>query len=190
MPPTQKELLKVAGEFENRTQQHRVKINKAVVEAGTIDITPGLPAEKLDLTLTGDDDDPFYGNQNNRRVAERTAKTLRRVSSVTPTDEHERVMADIAQSKKVNPDPVIEKDDEFPALPFMKPTPGSPAALAAESKPFQANDDAEAARAKAHADAQAKTPASAPPAGAGAQAPAATPAPATVSGPPTFVPGA
>lgn len=106
----------------------------AVVKAGTTKPTPGLhPSE---LTLIDEDEDPFNGNANNRRVAERIAAQGNRVyannSRPIHTGDPAKARADIAKSKRLNPDVVPDADFEE-SVPARKPTPGSPAALKAEN---------------------------------------------------------
>lgn len=97
---------------------------------------PGLPANELKLDF--EDEDPFGGNINNRRVAERIANEKGRVylnhSAPSHLGDPSKARADIAKSKALNPDPVATDPDRLPpvVIPPMAPTAGSPAAKQAE----------------------------------------------------------
>jgi hypothetical protein len=143
MPPTQKDLLAAAHKHDVERDAHLVKLNKAIIGVGAVEAAP-VPAP-LAVVPIDPDDDPFNGNQNNRRVAERvTHAALHRQNQpqpvVDPIDPLTHTVNAIKQSKRVNPDPVIDKDYDEPVR-VAPPTPGSPAALAAakeakEAKPF------------------------------------------------------
>jgi hypothetical protein len=157
MPPTHMELLKAAKDHDAKQTNVRVKINKAIIEAGAVEAAPLPPLTAV--IPVDENDDPFNGNQNNRRVAERmihgamhreNQKTAV-VDLVDPLTHTQRTLADIQKSKRVDPDPLVERDVEIPASLTLPPTPGSPAARKAalgktdvtnesaalnESKPF------------------------------------------------------
>lgn len=85
-----------------------------------------------EYSLIDQDEDPFGGNVNNRNVAERIAKLKTRLytnaSRPIHTGDPAKAAADIAKSRKLNPDvPVDNSDAEEPAV-TVKPSEGSPAA--------------------------------------------------------------
>lgn len=133
MPPTQMELLKAAQTVDNTIHAHRVKVNKAILDAGSLPAATPVPVSELQLVH--EDDDPFNGNINNRKVAERVAATNRRIwmnnSEPTHMGDPAKAKADIERSKRINPDPVKASDnDPLPPIDLGNtPTPGSPAAV-------------------------------------------------------------
>lgn len=135
MAPSLVALLAAAKDHDAKQQNHRVKINKAIIEAGNVESTPPTPVAELVLT-TEEEDDPFQGNLNNRRVAERIAGTLthrKYLNNSEPTHvgDPQKALADIERSKRINPDPPQPmKDEEMPAI-VLPPSPGSPAAVKA-----------------------------------------------------------
>lgn len=135
MAPSHLELLNAAKAYDMIAQNQRVKINKAVIEAGAVEAAPLPP---LNAIIPFDEsEDPFNGNQNNRRVAERMMHAAKHRNIQAPLFEDDPVdplthtLKMIALSKKLDPDPTIESDDDEPVV-VLPPTPGSPAAKAAE----------------------------------------------------------
>lgn len=135
MAPSHMELLNAAKEHDMRAQNQRVKINKAIIEAGAVEAAPLPP---LSAFIPVDEtEDPFNGNQNNRRVAERMTHSAKHRNVQAPlfvddpVDPLTHTLNMIALSKKLDPDPVIEHDYDEPVV-MLPPTPGSPAAKAAE----------------------------------------------------------
>src|SRR4051812_7194661 len=125
------DLLTVAAGHDAKVFAGHVKINKAIQQAGTVDVTPGIPAGELKFDM--EDDDPFNGNRNNRRVAARIAsehRTVHYLNNSMPTHigDPRKAEADVRRSLEVNPDPVVLDDDAPVSLPPVALTPGSPAA--------------------------------------------------------------
>jgi hypothetical protein len=144
-----KDLLKVAKEHDAKIFARQVKINKALKEAGEVDVTVGPSAEDLNLTGLEQTHDPFNGNLNNRRVAARIATEPDHVSGNTVhrvfMSNREKAAADVAKSLAVLPDPVVPTGDDLPPVVLTKqPTPGSPAATKALTKAQQKAADAAA----------------------------------------------
>ena len=141
--PEIKDLLKAAQEFDAGQAAHTVKIGKALLAV------PMQPAATIppvhELSLIAEDEDPFAGNLNNRRVAERVASQNRtiytNVHKIVHTGDPGKAARDVELSKKLNPDSVsaseqAELDAQKSAAALRnkpKPTPGSPAAAKAEA---------------------------------------------------------
>jgi GDP-D-mannose dehydratase len=93
--------------------------------------SPGVHPEELDLSSQVED--PFGGNTNNRKVAERISKLDRRMFTHNNRPIHmgdpSKAKADVALSKQLNPEVVIEEEDPEVVKPTIIPSPGSPAAL-------------------------------------------------------------
>lgn len=140
MSPTQLQLLENAKKQDLAQVANNAELHRALVQAiktgGASPIAGNHPSE---LDLTDEDEDPFGGNTNNRRVAERIAATSTRIYSNTAKPIHmgdpTKARADIAKSKRVNPEvaPIIEELDDA-TLPKRTPSPGSPAAAKAADK--------------------------------------------------------
>jgi hypothetical protein len=184
MAPTQLELLANAQTVNEKIFGNRVKINKAVIEAGAETPVFGPPASELKLNLSYED--PFNGNQNNRRVAENALRSKKFIQpKAVNTVDVAQTQKDIDVSKKLDPDvqaPIKDQPAEVLTLP-SKPTPGSPAAI----------KEAEEAHLKAAQAAQAvpKAGSSAPPpAGAGSHPPPAMPPTGSSIVPPAEAPKA
>src|ERR1035437_7530643 len=138
--PSQKELLNVAQGHDAVVLGRYVTINKAIQQAGVIEVLPGIPSNEL--TLVDADEDPFLGNRNNRRVAARIAvafksKKFLNESHPTHVGDPEKAAADVEKSLALNPDPLEASPDVLPELPALPPKAGSPAAkrVAAQGKP-------------------------------------------------------
>ena len=140
--PTQKELLAAAGEVDATIFARHVKINKAVQEAGTVQ--PVTPPPVEELSLEGEEEDPFGGNVNNRNVAKRIAQQNRRIfhqpHKVTHFGDPTKAQRDVEKSLKLNPEeePLDEKSVIEPGLADIRPTPGSPAAAKSEASAVNA----------------------------------------------------
>lgn len=135
MAPTTQELINNAKLVDAALAGTQIQKNAAIaaaVKLGSVEATPGLHPSKLSL----DDPtaDPFGGNINNRNVAERIAKADRRIFTNTSrpihTGDPAKAAADIARSKAITPDPIIEPEQDAEPV-KVAPSPGSPAALKA-----------------------------------------------------------
>jgi uncharacterized protein (DUF2267 family) len=157
----QKELLANAAAVDIAAQLHSVKIGKAILSVPPQPTVPPPPVHEL--TLIQEDDDPFNGNVNNRKVAERIAAQNRtiytNVHKIVHTGDPGKAARDIEQSLRVNPDALsdAEKDEianrELAAkLAEAKPSAGSPAAQR------QAEDRAKSAENAANAPINRQTP--------------------------------
>lgn len=128
---------------EERRQRESVSVPFVQVKNGRVQLIDPNPAPLAVVPPASelkmdDDGDPFNGNLNNRRVAERIAserkyKQYLNNSEPTHTGDPKKALDDIARSKALVPDPLVKTDDDpMPpiALPSL-PTPGSPAAVKA-----------------------------------------------------------
>lgn len=147
MPHTLSDLLKVSAEHDAKIHARHVKINKAMQTAGEHDVTVGVPVHELTLML--EDEDPFNGNLNNRRVAARIARDGERISAnhshPVVMGNAEKARADVEKSLAVFPDPAIPNPDEELAADAPAPTPGSPAAKKAAKAAAKAAKGTQAA---------------------------------------------
>lgn len=137
------DLLNVAAHHDAKIHGGFVKINKAIQQAGAVEAIPGIPASELKFDM--DDDDPFNGNRNNRRVAARIAadhRTIHYLNNSMPTHigDPKKAEADVAKSLAVDPDPVVLGDDAVVELPHIALTPGSPAAKKAAEAAAKGDD--------------------------------------------------
>lgn len=130
-----KEMLTVAQEHDAKINMGRVQVGKNTIfiaGAGSQE-PPTMPDKDAKLTITDENEDPFSGNINNRKVAERIATSGRRVYTNAARPAHQgdpiKAAADIAKSKLLNPDPVVDNSDDEPETITVKPTAGSPAAV-------------------------------------------------------------
>lgn len=135
MSPTTKELLEASKQHNNTLSLNAEQLKKAIAGALTTSVDPAIPGvHPSQLALTDPDEDPFNGNLNNRRVAERIAAQGNRVytnaSRPLHTGDPNKAAADIAKSKRINPDVIVESEEE-PVPVKLPPTPGSPAAIKA-----------------------------------------------------------
>lgn len=114
----------------------QVELNKAVaaaVTAGTSEVIQ--PVHPSKLVLIDENEDPFGGNINNRRVAERImrqrGKNYGNTHIPTHTGDPSKAARDVAKSKEINPDPLGNSDEEATVEAKREtrlPAPGSPAA--------------------------------------------------------------
>lgn len=132
-----KDLLDVSRTIDAQLGNVQTQKVKAAVEAiAKQNFGPSLPGvNPADLNLEDTDEDPFNGNVNNRKVAERIAaqRSRKYVNLAKPihTGDPDKARKDIARSKAINPDP--EKEDvkaELLTLTLV-PSAGSPAAIKA-----------------------------------------------------------
>lgn len=147
--PTTKDMLATANQHDLTLTASDVKLGQAL-RAGTTAPTPGVPADELDLTMPHED--PFGGNINNRKVAERISRQTGRqylnMALPTHTGDPHKAAKDIARSKEMNPDPVVsdENGDVLPEInlpvSLKPPTAGSPAAVRAAKEAQQAGEAA------------------------------------------------
>ena len=140
--PELKILLEHAAAVDASINMHNVKIGKAILSVPPQEtVKPPKPSE---LSLEHEDDDPFNGNVNNRKVAERIAAQNRtiytNVHKIIHTGDPGKAARDVAKSKAINPDALTDNElEEAQAeetarkLREVKPTPGSPAAVKAEA---------------------------------------------------------
>lgn len=141
MKPEHSNLLMVAQHHDAVIFGRNVKINKAIQQAGQQEVT--MPAGTTSLQhIQVEDEDPFGGNANNRRVAARIAKMSKRKflnnSEPTHVGDPEKAARDVARSLEVNPETELLSGDEQVMLDVDKtltPTPGSPAAQKSAVKP-------------------------------------------------------
>lgn len=126
------EQLRVQAEHDRNLQHYK--------DNPTATPEPEAPIPATELDLEDHDADPFGGNINNRRVAERVAaqKSPEFLNFAIPTHggDPNKAREDIQKSKAINPDPVIPAGDGDEMLPVSVPTgptPGSPAAEAANA---------------------------------------------------------
>lgn len=118
MSPTTEELL-----------AHSNKVNRNIVardmpEPTGVSLPDPDPAKAV---LDDPDADPFAGNLNNRRVAERIAKgkTRKYLSNSMPTHlgDPNKAAADVAKSKAVNPTPPDVDGENLPPIPLVAQVP-------------------------------------------------------------------
>lgn len=124
---TQKELLHDSKNVDTVARDRMNRLALAVKDAADEMDESVEPTAIEDLQLDEPDSDPFNGNLNNRRVAARIARGIE-VSAGDP----KKAKADVEQSLRVNPEPVIKTGDEFPEIKLVggrEVTPGSPADL-------------------------------------------------------------
>lgn len=134
MKPDHANLLAVAQHHDSVIFGRNVKINKAIQQAGQQEVT--MPAATTPVQhIQLEDEDPFNGNQNNRRVAARIAKMSKRKylnnSEPTHIGDPEKAARDVARSLELNPETELLSGDEqvmADLSPKLKPSPGSPAA--------------------------------------------------------------
>lgn len=124
MAPTQGELLEAANRINRKIAvQRNPKMADSTVELAA----PPHPSE---LKITNDDEDPFNGNMNNRRVAERIANSKERKylnnSQPIHTGDPNKAAADVAKSKAVNPDVPEAKPGTKSTLPSLPTVAQSP----------------------------------------------------------------
>lgn len=137
--PTQNELLAAAAVVDAGINAHTIKIGKAILSVGSQEAAPVLPVHKL--SLDNEDDDPFNGNVNNRKVAERIAAQNRTLYTnahkIIHTGDPGKAARDVAKSKESNPDSLTSSEldevanSELAANLKKVPSPGSPAATQA-----------------------------------------------------------
>jgi len=113
MIPTQGTMLQTAGKIDRANQAVVNQPVKTPVKA-----TEPLSAEELELT--DGEQDPFGYNTNNRAVAERISKLPYRPKSnehpVSYGGDPAKAAADVALSKKINPDVPANVSDELPPV--------------------------------------------------------------------------
>lgn len=122
MAHTQKDLLANAQRVDAGEFARGIKITKAM-HAAARESTPPAAFHPVHLLQLEDQDDPFKGNLNNRRVAARIA-AKREVTSGDPV----KAAADVKKSLAILPDAVVPTGDDLPPIVLAAPTPGSPAA--------------------------------------------------------------
>lgn len=129
---THADLLRTANEHDAQIQSRNFKITNAMKHAGDQVATPGVPVHELSLDI--EDEDPFNGNLNNRRVASRIAReghtrTANHENIVNPYQigDAKKAREDVEKSLAVNPDPQVPSGDDA-AVQEPPVTPGSPAA--------------------------------------------------------------
>jgi hypothetical protein len=132
MAHTHADLLRTANEHDAQLQSRDFKITRAMKHAGEQVATPGLPVHELKMDI--EDEDPFNGNLNNRRVAARIARqghvtTANHENTVNPYQlgDAKKAHEDVQKSLAVNPDAQVPSGDDA-AVQEPTPTPGSPAA--------------------------------------------------------------
>jgi hypothetical protein len=132
MAHTHSDLLRVANEHDAQLQSRSFKITNAMKHAGEQVATPGVPVHELKMDI--EDEDPFNGNLNNRRVAARIARqghilTANHENTVNPYQigDAKKAHEDVQKSLAVNPDPQVPSGDDA-AVQEPPVTPGSPAA--------------------------------------------------------------
>jgi hypothetical protein len=97
-------MLKASQEVDDKINAHAVQQNKALADVGTLEAVKPHPIEEL--VLEDADADPFGGNHNNRRVADRISREYKErkflnSSAPTHTGDPEKAAADVAQSLRV-----------------------------------------------------------------------------------------
>jgi hypothetical protein len=132
--PTHQQLLDQQAEIGAKlgTGSER-KVVEAVKAIAAQNFGPGIQgAHPRDINFS-DADDPFGGNVNNRKVAERIAGQSRiaftNLSKPIHTGDPQKARRDIERSKTFTPDPVEETEDVEVAEPILlRPSADSPAA--------------------------------------------------------------
>lgn len=137
--PDQKDLLAHSNQINRKLQA------EAMPERKTDAPVLAVPPAAKDLKMTDDNEDPFNGNMNNRRVAERIANTPGKrkqfLNNSMPTHigDPNKAAADVAKSQKVNPVKPEDDPDKMPPLTLPSiaqhpaPDSGQTAAQALES---------------------------------------------------------
>lgn len=131
------ELLAVSRLHNAAISTSQIEKTVAAITAASKIVAPALPGAPIsELNLVNENEDPFGGNINNRKVAKRISEQSRRMytnhSLPIHTGDPVKAAEDIARSERLNPEVIAEpeEDVEKPAK-QRKPTPGSPAALKA-----------------------------------------------------------
>lgn len=132
--PTLQQMLEMSRNIDVQIGSVQQRKTMAAVEAlSKTNFGPGLPgAMPNEIAIADSDEDPFGGNVNNRKVAERIAgQTKRKYTNIAHpihTGDPDKARKDIARSKSLLPDPAEEKDEDVAPAKLPTPTAGSPAA--------------------------------------------------------------